>query len=331
MRHVVNRTGLVAKCSLVVLAIFGFGCPAAEAVEGGTGAYLLSSRDLLAGFVPPPGTYILNDFIYINGSAPVLSIGGAIVTEPDIDAMVYKFSGTQVFEGEFLGGRFGMNVNIPLAKADLKADTLFQNSPIRVSDDQFGMGDITITPMIGWDSGNLHASASVSFFIPTGQYSTAVVKPLQGVYDVLSIGKNKFAVDPALSMTYLDPTTGFEFSGSLGITINAENTATDYLTAPELHLELTAAQHLPTGFVFGVTGYGYQQLGNDSGKGAENFQKAVGAKSLQARVFGAGPVVQYNSKIGSVPVSVEGKFIQEFGTRRRLESQMFWMTLGASF
>ena len=308
-----------------------FSSTASMAVEGGSGAYLLSSHDLLSGFVPPPGTYVLNDFVYINGSAPVLSIGGAIVTEPDIDAMVYKFNGTQVFEGDFVGGRFGINVNIPIVRADLKADTLVLNSPFDVADDQFGMGDLVITPLLGWDSGNFHTSASLSFYIPTGQYSTAVVKPLQGVYDVLSIGKNKFAVDPTVAMTYLNPATGLEFSGALGVTINAENTATDYLTAPELHLELTAAQHLPNGFVFGVTGYGYQQLGNDSGKGAENFQKAVGAESLQARVFGAGPVVQYNGKIGSLPVSVEGKFIQEFGAKRRLESQMFWMTLGASF
>ena len=307
-----------------------WGSSGSLAVEGGTGAYLLSSRDLMAGYLPPPGTYILNDFIYINGSAPVLSLGGAIVSQPDIDVMLYKFSATEVFNGRFLGGSFGVNVNIPLAQANMKADTFVKDSPFTLKDDQFGLGDTTITPMVGWHDGNLHTTASLSFYIPTGQYSTAVVKPLQGVYDVLSIGKNKPAIDPSLSMTYLNPQTGVEFSGSLGVTINAVNHATDYLSAPELHLELTAAQHLPNGFVFGVTGYAYQQLWNDSGEGARNFQKAIGAKSLQARTFGAGPVIQYNGKIGELPLSVEGKFIQEFGTRRRLESEIFWLTLGTS-
>lgn len=305
-------------------------CTPALAVEGGTGAYLLSSRDLMAGYLPPPGTYILNDFIYINASAPVLSLGGAIVSQPDINVMLYKFNSTEVFQGDFLGGNFGVNVNIPMARAKMKADTLVASSPFQLNDEQFGIGDTTITPMVGWHNGNLHTIASLSFYIPTGQYSTAVVKPLQGVYDVLSIGKNKPAIDPSLSMTYLNPQNGLEFSGSLGVTINAENQATDYLTAPELHLELTAAQHLPNGFVLGVTGYAYQQLWNDTGQGAKNFQNAIGAKSLQARTFGAGPVIQYNGKVGELPISLEGKFIQEFGTRRRLESEIFWLTLGTS-
>lgn len=318
------RTMLASAMAVV------FSSTASFAVEGGAGAYLLGSRDLMAGFVPPPGTYVANDFIYLNGSAPVLSIGGAIVTEPEIDAIVYKFNGTEVFKGQFLGGSFALNVNVPLARADLKADTVFQQS-FRVSDDQFGLADIAITPMVGWHHGNFHTSASLSFYIPTGQYSPAEIKPRQGEYDVLSIGKNKPAIDPTLAITYLNPETGFEFSGALGVTINAENKTTEYLTAPELHLELASGFHLPGGLVLGATGYVYQQLGNDSGSGAENFQKAVQAKSLQARVMGVGPVVQYNTKFGSVPIIMEGKFIQEFGARRRLESESFWFTLGAAF
>ena len=319
----------------LVLAVLGSltASHAAFAVEGGAGAYLLGSRDLMAGFVPPPGTYLSMDGIYINGSAPVLSIGGQIVTEPDIDAFVFKLNGTQVFDGSVMGGRFALTVNVPVARAKLEAqaDVALLKDTFNVTDEQFGMADITVTPSLGWSNGHLHSSFGVSFYLPTGQYSTAEVKPGQGVYDVLSTGKNKFAVDPTVSLTYLNPENGFEMSGALGVTISAENEATDYLTAPELHLEMTAAQHLPSGFVLGVTGYGYQQLGNDSGSGAESFQNAVDAKSLQARVFGAGPILQYNTKVGELPVSLEGKFIQEFGAKRRLESQVFWFTAGAAF
>jgi hypothetical protein len=318
-----------------VLAAFGTlaASHAAFAVEGGSGAYLLGSRDLMAGFVPPPGTYVSMDAIYINGSAPALSIGGLVVTEPEIDAMVFKLNGTHVFDGSVLGGRFGLTVMVPVARADIEAQTDVNplDKTINVTDEQFGLADITITPSLGWSSGHLHSSFGISFYLPAGQYSTAEVKPLQGEYDILSTGKNKFAVDPTLSLTYLNPENGFELSGALGVTISAKNEATDYLTAPELHLEMTAAQHFPAGFVLGATGYAYQQLGNDSGSGAESFQNALDAKSLQARVFGAGPVLQYNTKIGELPVSLEGKFIQEFGAKRRLESQIFWLTAGAAF
>lgn len=300
------------------------------AVEGGSGAYLLGTRDLMAGVVPPPGTYIVNDFNYINGSAPVLSIGGAVVVEPEIDAMIYKLSGTEIFKGEFLGGSFGMNVTVPVARADLKADAILGKTR-RLTDDQLGVGDITVSPILGWHHGKLHTSATFSFYLPTGQYSTAEIKPLQGVYDVLSIGKNKFAFDPTVAMTYLDPETGFELSGALGVTINATNTATEYLTAPELHFEMASGLHLPNGLVLGATGYVYQQLANDSGAGARNFQRAVDAQSLQARVLGVGPVIQYYTALGEVPLTFEGKFIQEFGAKRRLESELFWFTVGAAF
>jgi hypothetical protein len=255
------------------------------------------------------------------------------VTEPEIDAIVFKLNGTQVFDGSVMGGRFALTVNVPLARAKLEAqaDVDALNKSVNVADEQFGLADITVTPTLGWSNGNLHSSFGVSFYLPTGQYSAAEVRPLQGEYDILSTGKNKFAVDPTFSLTYLNPENGIELSGALGVTISAENQATDYLTAPELHLEMTAAQHFPEGFVLGVMGYGYQQLGNDSGSGAESFQNAIDAKSLQARVFGAGPILQYNSMIGELPVSLEGKFIQEFGAKRRLESQIFWFTAGVAF
>jgi hypothetical protein len=48
--------------------------------------------------------------------------------------------------------------------------------------------------------------------------------------------------------------------------------ATDYQTAPEFQVEAAAMQHLPSGLALGLSGYAYQQLGNDSGSGAEAIQ-----------------------------------------------------------
>lgn len=304
----------------------------AMAVEGGTGAYLLGARDLMAGFVPPPGSYVSLDFIYITGeTSGSIPVNGEIVSQPEVDAKVLKLNATQVFEGQVMGGSFGLTFNLPVVKADLSADTTVAGTVYGFTDDQFGFGDLAVTPMIGWHEGNLHFNAALSFYLPTGQYSPAVVKPLQDVFDILSISKNKFAVDPTVSVTYLNPANGFELSGAFGVTISATNGATDYWTAPEAHLEMTAAQHLPNGFTFGLTSYAYQQLMNDGGSGAESFQSAIGAKSLQARVFGAGPILSYNGKIGQLPVSLEAKYVKEFGARRRLESDVYWLTLGAAF
>jgi hypothetical protein len=142
---------------------------------------------------------------------------------------------------------------------------------------------------------------------------------------------NRLAVDPTLSLSYFNPKTGAEMSSSLGVTFNVTNKATDYKTADEFHLETTLAQHFKSNFIVGVTGYYYQQLGNDSGAGARSFQHIVGAESLQARVFGVGPVAQYSTKIEDVGVSFQGKFLHEFGALRRLESDIYWATLSFAF
>ena len=94
----------------------------------------------------------------------------------------------------------------------------------------------------------------------------------------------------------------------------------------ELHFEGTIAQHLSNGLVLAATGYAYQQLANDSGQGAENMQNALGAESLQARVFGVGPLIGYSTKVGDFNVSMKLKYIYEFGAKRRLESNVVWET-----
>ena len=146
------------------------------------------------------------------------------------------------------------------------------------------MSDPIITPIIGWHDGNFHYSTSLSIFMPSGKYDTASVSLAPpSVDNILNFGKNRWAFVPAINGTYFNPQTGFEVSGSVGITFSTRNEATDWQTAPELNVEAAVLQHLPNGLAFGVAGYAYQQLGEDSGSGAENFKNLIGAKSLEAR------------------------------------------------
>lgn len=301
-------------CNTFVTSVF--------AVESGNGAYLLGSRDLGAGFVPAPGFYQSNDFVYMTGEVASLSIGGVILTNAELDLLLYKSTFTYVPDVDLLGARMGISVIVPYASADIAFNGVLGGLLAgELTDSQKGFGDLTVVPVIGWDSGNFHFNLAGTMFLPTGEYSTATIDVPNRSIDALSIGKNRFAFDPTFSMTYLDKQTGFEASGSLGVTFSKFNEATDYQTAPELHFEGTIAQHLSNGLVFGVTGYAYQQLDDDSGAGAESFKAATGAKSLQARVFGAGPILSWATKVGDVGVSTKIKYIHEFGARRRFESQ----------
>ncbi len=318
---------------IAALAIFFFTSPrVAHAVEGGIETYLLGSRDSFAGILPPAGNYWNNDFVFFSGSAPSISAGGAIVVEPKIDVFTYKLNFTHVFDATIGSARLGLNVNVPYVSAQMDfAAELGSGLSGSLSDTERAFGDITVTPLLNWTHGHLHTSLALQFFLPTGSYSAATASVSDRSVNVLNAGKNRFAFDPTLSMTWFNSTTGWEYTGALGVTFSAKNDTTDYQTAPEAHFEASILRHLPNKLAVGLTGYAYQQTGEDSGSGADNFRNQIGAESLQARVFGLGPIATWSTEFGQVPVNFKAKYISEFGAKRRFESDKLWLTLGLVF
>ncbi len=316
-----------AVVSLVLL-----GATPALAVEGGLETYLLGSRDSMAGILPPTGTYINNDFVHFSGSAPSLSMGGAVVANPDLTVTLYKLNATQVFDGSIGGARLGFNINIPYVWSDMDLEgEVISGLSGNLSDSQVSFSDITVSPILGWNQGNLHSTLALQFFLPTGEYSTATVDVDDRKIDVLSTGKNRLAFDPTYSVTWFDPARGLELSGAMGVTFSAKNDATDYQTAPEAHFEGTVMQHFKNKMAVGLTGYAYRQLDDDSGSGAEGTKDALNAKSLQAEVYGIGPIWTWSTTVGKVPMNLKAKYIVESGARRRFESNKAWVTVGFAF
>ncbi|MDJ0859614.1 MAG: transporter [Dinoroseobacter sp.] len=305
----------------------------AHTAEGGIETYLLGSRDSFAGILPPSGNYWNNDFVFFSGEAPSFSAGGVVVTGPEIDVFTYKFNFTYVPEVTLGSARVGLNVNLPYVSADGEytgeLTSGFSGTLQDSGEDAFG--DLTVTPLFNWSQGKLNTMLALQFFLPTGSYNTTSVNVGDRTVDALNAGKNRFAFDPTVSMTWFDPTSGWEFTGALGVTISAKNDDTDYQTAPEAHFEGTVMRHLANKWAFGVTGYAYQQLDDDSGAGAEAEKALLGIDSLQARVFGLGPIASWSTTIGDRPVSFKAKYISEFGAKRRFESDKFWFTLGLVF
>ncbi|WP_162798519.1 SphA family protein [Sulfitobacter sp. SK012] len=321
---------LGAFCMAACLSI---SAPQAHALEGGTSAYLLGSRDSFAGIVPGAGTYVGMDFITFSGSIAGLSLGGLpIAADTDVDVNLIKLSFTHVFGSTLWGGTPALNLNIPILDADIGFQAI--SGPLAgddISDETSGIGDITITPMVGWHSGMLHYSAGLSIFVPTGSYSTASVDIPGRSIDALSNGKNIWSIQPVLSMTHFNPKTGREFSGATSFLFSENNEATDYQTAPAFTLEATAMQHLPSGWAFGGSGYWYEQLKDDSGTGADNTRAALGVDSLRSRAFGLGPIITYSDEMFGRPVSFKLKYYKEFGVKRRFESDVLWFNATMTF
>lgn len=320
--------------ALATFLAVGTGTPS-FAVEGGMGAYLLGSRTTFSGVVPAPGTYAGLDLVRSKGSVEGLSLAGLpIRADADIELTFAKVSLTQVFDTTLWGGTPALNLNIPFV-LDANLSFVGQTPPIvgvPITDSTSGFGDITLTGLVGWHSDKLHYSAGLSIFAPTGSYETATVDAQNQTINALNTGKNIWSFQPVFAITHFDPVTGLEFSGAASLLFSTRNDATDYQNAPAVNLEAAALQHFKSGLAVGITGYAYKQIGDDSGSGAESTKAFLGADSLSARVFGAGPIMTYNgANIFGQDVSLQLKYYTEFEAKRRFESDTIWLNVAANF
>jgi hypothetical protein len=328
----------VVYCAATTLAIVAGSLQDAHAVEGSMGTYLLGSRDLVMGVVPPPGVYVSNDVVFYQGNiSAATNLAGAIIKDATLQVLINKTTLTAVAPGQLLGGSVGMSFIVPFVDADLDArGSAFipPGLPISGSIDAGnanGLSDITIMPMIGWHDGKLRYSFAVPLYLPTGSYRNATIDIADRSVDALNPGKNRFAVDPTFNITYLDPKSGLELDASLGVVFSAENKVTDYQSGAEMHFEGTIAQRLPGGWLIGATGHYYQQLQDDSGAGAEQLETILLTDDLKARVFGLGPVLSYSTKVGDVGVTWTAKYLKQFGAEKHIEGESGWLRASLSF
>lgn len=298
---------------LTGLALPFIACPyEAQAAEGGLGFYLLGTKTSMAGFVPPPGTYLADFNYYYAGSADInFNIGGVAVTGGvDADAYIKLFNGLWVAPDKVFGGHAALSVAVPIGWKSVSAGAVIDLTALPgpglalgFEDDGTHVGDPVVGASLGWHEGNWHWSLGTLVNIPVGYWERG---------DVTNMGFNRWAVDLTGALTYLDMKTGFEVSGAAGFTFNGENDDTDYKTGTEFHLEGAVMQHFSKSFALGVQGYFYQQVTGDSGAGAH-------LGDFEGRVIALGPAIDFSFALGSTHVSGNMRYFREFDVENRLE------------
>lgn len=329
-----QRPASVCAGALLTAALVFSSSQPAKAVEGGSGAYFLGARDTFAGVVPPPGTYLSFSYDRLEGSVQGLSVGGLpIRADADVSLNLFRFGVTQSFDTTILGGRPAINVTLPLADAGLSYTAVTPPLDGRaVRDDVFGLGDITVSGLLGWNEGPWNYLIGLTVYMPTGGYDTASISIPDQSIDALSTGKNVWSFQPVIAATWFNPETGFEVSGAASLLFSTTNDATDYQTAPAFQFEGAVVQRFKSGWGIGLAGYTYHQLGDDSGQGAAVTRRALGASTLRAQVSGIGPIVTYSGgQIFGGAVSVKAKLTREFSGKRRLESDVFSLGLSLAY
>src|SRR5947208_2408710 len=112
--------------------------------------------------------------------------------------------------------------------------------------------------------------------------------------------------------TYLNPTTGIEFSGVAGFTYNFKNPTTQYQSGIDFHFDWGASHFLSKQLFVGMVGYAYQQVTDDIGA-------APFLNGFKSRVFGFGPQLGYLLPIGDKQGYLNFKGYREFASENRPE------------
>lgn len=146
--------------------------------------------------------------------------------------------------------------------------------------------------------------------VPVGIYSST---------SLANLGIGHGAVDSGVGYTYLDPTTGHEFSAVAGLTYNFMNPSTDYQNGVDFHLDWGASQFLSKQLLIGAVGYLYDEIGCDSGSGDR-----VGC--FQSRVVGVGPQIGYMFPVGNMQGYLNLKAYGEFDSAARPSGANVWLS-----
>jgi hypothetical protein len=226
---------------------------------------------------------------------------------------------TYTFATPVLGGQFAVSMTGIFGQVNTSiAGTLTAASGSTrmgaISDSLTGVGDLYPMMTLKWNNGVHNWMTYATGDIPVGDYDPRRLS---------NIGIGHGAIDVGGGYTYLNPTTGHEFSGVAGFTYNFKNPDTQYQNGIDFHFDWGASQFLSKQFFVGLVGYAYQQVTPLSGQ-----HPILGP--FESRVLGIGPQVGYIFPIGKMQGYLNLKGDGEFDAANRPSGWNTWLTFAIS-
>jgi hypothetical protein len=243
----------------------------ALAKEGGD-QYPQGAEGFMAGALPPPGFYFLGYGVDYRGD--LVDNDGDKVTSPageSVSIRANAVAGRLLYMSDFqvLGGNWGAHMVIPIFDVRVEAGSTSQHKT--------GLGDITFDPFVlAWHWKDFHLATGLDITAPSGRYKAG---------DLANIGANYWSFEPLVTFTYLNE-DGWEGSAKLMYNVKTENTATDYQSGDEFHMDYTLAKHFDDWSV-GLGGYFVHQIQRDEQNGVE-------VSDSIRKTFAIGPQVKYD-------------------------------------
>lgn len=266
--------------------------------------------------VPPvPGFYWQNETFFYKASADKsLQIPYGRELKSDLKINFFNFSVSGIWVPEWQPAD---NVNVAIGLTLPYQSLRVQSDLGRLSatDHCDGLGDIVLTPAIGWHGGHHLVSANLSIYMPTGRYRAG---------DMANIGLNYWTFTPSVAYTYANPEAHVDFSFVGGIDFNTRNTDTDYRSGAMAHVDATLLGTFDNGFGAGVFGSVLYQIADDQGELADRLN------GFRGRSFAIGPMLKYTAP-GKHGMTVNLNWAPEFNVKNRLKGNAVYFNVTGRF
>ena len=306
--------GIFSKLFLISIGFFSSQSVLAD--EGGVPFWMSGQYASMAAVPSQPGwSLVLMPYIY-SGSADKsknFQHGQSINAGLSARESIFLFQLGYSAEEKILGGQpyvgvgWGPGANTTTAFASVSS----LNTEFNKANSATGSTDIYPLASLAWNKGNNNFMTYVTGDIPVGTYSATSLS---------SIGIGHAAMDAGGGYTYLNNTTGLEFSSVVGATYNWMNNQTNYKNGIDSHLDWSVSQFLSQNWQVGIAGYVYYQLTADSGSGDR-----VGA--FKSQVAAIGPQIGYLFNIGKKQAYINLRAYKEFWAQNRVEGYAMISTI----
>jgi hypothetical protein len=324
------------KVLFLASSLIGAGVCPAVADQGGVSFWLPGSFGSLAATPLVPGwsmaaIYIHSD-VFAGGDVAAsraihfprrtvdltVNLAAKLNARVDIGILAPSY----VFATPVLGGQLAINVLGIYGRQQANIDASLTGSlgPIgfaterSVSQALTAFGDVFVQPTLRWNQGVHNYMVYAMANVPVGAYDPS---------RLVNLGLGHWSIDAGGGYTYLNPQTGWEFSGVAGLTYNFINPYLQYQNGIDAHLDWGLSHFVSKQMLVGLVGYYYQQLTGDSGSG-----DTLGP--FKSRVVGFGPQVGFIFPVGDLQGYLNLKIYKEFAAEHRPEGWNAWVTFAIS-
>jgi hypothetical protein len=263
------------------------------------------------GIVPPEPAWIINlNQIHFDGSisgSRAVPIAGQIGAGIDAKLDFTMATLMKVWETKTGNWNFASSFTLPYLAADAESQFDIGRFSGRKKQSAEGLFDLYFSPLIaGYHfSQTEHIAISLNIWAPTGDYDPD---------RLANTGLNNWTFVPQVAYTRIFADAGLQLDAVGALQFYTRNDDTGYRNAPLFTLDVMGRKVWSNGVGAGVVLGTVQQLGDDHGDLAD------GLDGFKGRDWAAGPIVTYDSKLGTSSLSLGLRWIPTLSSEKRLES-----------